>query len=381
MSTELAIDISGIAHQVWHTISPTSPSLERATFRTLLFQDIYQGILETSPDNVLFVLDSRSGYWRHDVYRDEYMSRVSVAIDEAGVLHMSHDLTEYKITQVGIGIFTKLEVKKDEKDDELPWVTLEAAVANEEFAPYLSQIRDNFPKYKGGRNKSKWSQATPKSEWVGYLNEVIREIAPVFNAAVVQVDKAEADDIMHCLAKNKGDDNTIIIMAEDGDMDQLQSYPNVKRLRLSTKELIEVEDPEYAIRVKVLHGDSGDNVKSVKRRCPRKPTKKDPSAWIMKPTGIVAAHEILSSGSVVQRATEEGWLRDLEFNTKMIYLGCAPQELQDAIYEECKTALRNRTRSGSIHSFGVPEDQLSMMRASATIKRMQFSSYGAAEEG
>lgn len=380
MSTALAIDISGIAHQTWHTIEPSSPSLEKATFRTQFFREIYQAVIEASPDRVIFVMDAREGYWRHDIYRQYYLDKIDIAKDESGMLWMSHDQNIYAIEQTGAGIFTKQKKKNGEAPENLMWVNLKEADLTE-FQDVMTQIRDNYPKYKGGRNKAKWAQVTSKSEWIEEVNNLTREIALALGAAVIQVPKAEADDIMHTLAKSKGDKHSLVIMSEDSDMDQLQSYPNVIRYKPSCKEFVQVEDPLYGIRMKVILGDAGDNVKSVKRWVSRKPTKKDPRTGMIKPIGVTGAEELLASGKLRATAIAEGWIDNLEFNTKMIYLPASPVELQATILDVAQEAVTNVPKSGRIDSFGIPLSELKIMRATATIRKVQFSATGTAEEG
>lgn len=376
----LAVDVSGVAHNVWHTIDASTPSLEKKTFRTQLFRAIYQAVLETSPDTIFFMMDSASGYWRHEVYKKFYWNKVSVALDESGTLWMTHDLATYAIEQVGMGIFAKNEKKQDEIPS-LQWTTLEAAETAPEFQSYLTQITDHYPKYKGGRNKSKWAQTTSRAEWIEYLKEVTEEIAQALGGAVVQVDKAEADDLMASLAVNKGADRLLYIMAEDSDMDQLQCYPFTMRYRISTKEFVVVEDPTYGVRLKTLTGDKSDNIKSIKRLVPRKPTKKDPRTMIWKSTGVDGASEILAAGNVVSRAKEEGWLEQLEFNSTMIYLGSAPAELKGKIMESMRAALKSIRKSGSIYNFGIPADEIKLMRSVAVVKKVKFSDSGTVEDG
>jgi hypothetical protein len=131
----------------------------------------------------------------------------------------------------------------------------------------------------------------------------------------------------------------------------------------------------------VLTGDAGDNIKSIKRKVPRKPTKADPREETTAPIGTKAAEEILANGSVEKTAEEQGWMDELEFNATMIYLASTPVELQAEIKKAVSDALSNLKRIGRIDSFGISMDDLKLMRNKAIMKTVKFSGAGTAETG
>jgi hypothetical protein len=308
-----------------------------------------------------------------------------VSVDDTGLLWMRHDDKAYCIEMIGVGVFAKVE--KDEYPQALAWYTLGEACdmveAHTGFEDEWELIVEHMPKYKGGRNKSKWAATTTKSEWHDLVDKVTREIAETVGAAVVQVEKAEADDIMSEICRTKLDECTVCIVSMDGDMAQLQKYPGVIQYNNIKKEFVQVEDPKYGLLVKVLGGDSKDNVKSCKRPTPRKPTKKDPRETIIKPIGVKSAEELLLDGSasVYQLATDEGWVDQLEFNSRMIGLDNTPKELRKTIRKALADGLSYVKRVGRLDSFGIPMEDIRAMRAVASVKKVKFMGSGTAEDG
>ena len=82
----------------------------------------------------------------------------------------------------------------------------------------------------------------------------------VFPYRFVQVERAEADDIIAVIAKNFHHKEKIMIVSSDKDFQQLQRYPNVEQYSPSKKGILRCDDPYDFLLDHVVRGDSSDGV-------------------------------------------------------------------------------------------------------------------------
>ena len=82
----------------------------------------------------------------------------------------------------------------------------------------------------------------------------------VFPYRFVQVERAEADDIIAVIAKNFHHKEKIMIVSSDKDFQQLQRYPNVEQYSPAKKGILTCDDPYDFLLEHVVRGDSSDGV-------------------------------------------------------------------------------------------------------------------------
>lgn len=120
--------------------------------------------------------------------------------------------------------------------------------------------RDYFPNYKAGRRKSRASSTTIDwSSVYGALDQIKQELKDNFPYKVLQVQKAEADDIIGSLV-NKYNTEKILIISGDKDFKQLQKYKNVQQYSPVAKKMITCDDPSSYIHEHIIKGDSTDGI-------------------------------------------------------------------------------------------------------------------------
>jgi hypothetical protein len=127
--------------------------------------------------------------------------------------------------------------------------------------------KDIFPYYKAHRKKDRESSPLDWNLIFGMLNRVRDEIRETFPYKVIQIDRAEADDIIasichkygHLGIKN-GSAEPILILSSDKDFAQLQKYANVEQYAPNTKKWIRISNPERYLREHILRGDRGDGI-------------------------------------------------------------------------------------------------------------------------
>jgi len=126
--------------------------------------------------------------------------------------------------------------------------------------------KDIFPYYKAHRKADRETSTLDWNHIFGILNKIRDELKETFPYKVLQIDRAEADDIIGTLCHRFGkilkaeDDENILIVSGDKDFAQLQKYANVDQYSPMLKKWIRIENPESFLREHILRGDRGDGV-------------------------------------------------------------------------------------------------------------------------
>lgn len=124
-----------------------------------------------------------------------------------------------------------------------------------------------FPYYKANRKKNIENSELDWKALFECLNKIRAELKEYFPYKVIDVESAEADDIIATLVtKFSSELNTgekILILSGDKDFIQLHVYPNVSQYDPTRKKWIKHDDPERYLHEHVLKGDAGDGVPNV----------------------------------------------------------------------------------------------------------------------
>lgn len=127
--------------------------------------------------------------------------------------------------------------------------------------------RDVFPEYKAVRKeKRKENKSVPWELLFQVMDELKVDLYEVFGYNVINVPKAEADDIIGSLCKYKSEQlspEPIMIVSPDGDMKQLQKYPNIKQYSTMQSKLVIEKDPAYWLKEKCIRGDKKDGIPNI----------------------------------------------------------------------------------------------------------------------
>ena len=121
-----------------------------------------------------------------------------------------------------------------------------------------------FPYYKANRKKS---QAASELDWKAIfecLNKIRSELKEHFPYRIIDVESAEADDIIGTLCHNFGNTNEkILILSGDKDFQQLQRYINIRQYNPVLKKFITCNDPDKFLAEHILKGDAGDGIPNI----------------------------------------------------------------------------------------------------------------------
>tara|TARA_B100000683_G_C12438696_1_gene535044 strand:- start:437 stop:1279 length:843 start_codon:yes stop_codon:yes gene_type:complete len=120
--------------------------------------------------------------------------------------------------------------------------------------------KDIFPFYKANRKSNRQKDDIDWNGIFEVINSLTDDLVKQFPYAVIQVDQAEADDIIGTLVKNYYRDQKIMIVSSDKDFLQLQKYFNVDQYSPTQKKLLQSKDPNGYLREHIMKGDRGDGV-------------------------------------------------------------------------------------------------------------------------
>jgi hypothetical protein len=121
--------------------------------------------------------------------------------------------------------------------------------------------KEYFPFYKAGRKKAREKSNLDWHLIFDMLTKFKLELKENFPYKVVDVDGAEADDIIGTLVPIYATHEKILILSSDGDFLQLQNYgSNVKQYNPAQKKFIKSENPIQELKEKIIRGDKGDGI-------------------------------------------------------------------------------------------------------------------------
>ena len=119
-----------------------------------------------------------------------------------------------------------------------------------------------FPYYKANRKKNRDASEINWNQVFDIFNTIKAEIKEYFPYRVIQVESAEADDIIATLVtENK--DKTILILSADKDFVQLQKYATVRQYDPIRKKWIKEDNPQQYLYEHILKGDQGDGIPNI----------------------------------------------------------------------------------------------------------------------
>ena len=118
--------------------------------------------------------------------------------------------------------------------------------------------REHFPQYKAARKTNRDADSRDWTQIFECLDTIKSELREFFPYKYIEIDDAEADDIIGFLAKTQ--DERIMIISGDKDFIQLQVRDNVDQYSPITKKIVYNANPAKYLKEHILRGDSSDGV-------------------------------------------------------------------------------------------------------------------------
>lgn len=188
-----------------------------------------------------------------------------------------------------------------------------------------------FSHYKQNRKKNRESSDINWDLLFGTLNKVKQELVEYFPYKVIDVEGAEADDVIGTLCKHMNSVEPILILSSDKDFIQLQKYPNVKQYSLMQKKYIKHKKPKEYIREHIIRGDKGDNIPNF-----LSPDNALTDGIRQKSIKKVDLVEWLDLNKSPEELFNEEQLRGYKRNEQLIDLDFIPKDIEDNILESFK---------------------------------------------
>ena len=128
--------------------------------------------------------------------------------------------------------------------------------------------KEFFPFYKANRKKTREKSDLDWHLIFDMLSKFKQELRDNFPYKVVDVEGAEADDIIGTLVPRHIMHENILIISSDGDFLQLQMYNGrseftVKQYNPAQKKFVVSENPAAELKEKIIRGDKGDGIPNV----------------------------------------------------------------------------------------------------------------------
>lgn len=203
--------------------------------------------------------------------------------------------------------------------------------------------RTQFPYYKAKRKEGRDNSAFDWTKLFEVSDKIKQEIQDYFPYTYIHVPTAEADDIIGSLARYRGvdfgyGDEQVMIVAADGDFNQLLKYSNVHQYDAHKKKM-SVYDPNGLIQ-KIVRGDNKDGVPNIRADddCLVVPGKRQPPITdkIMK-----EVIHLYDNGDIINSQYGRNWAR----NKLLIDLDNTPDNIYKETVEKYQEGPKVKNRS------------------------------------
>jgi 5'-3' exonuclease len=123
--------------------------------------------------------------------------------------------------------------------------------------------REVFPHYKASRKKNRDASGHDWNSIFDCLHKIKDELKTYSPYKLIDVDGAEADDVIAALVMKYSPHQKVMILSSDKDFAQLQKFPNVEQFSPILKKYIKEPMPALQLKQMVIRGDKGDGVPNI----------------------------------------------------------------------------------------------------------------------
>lgn len=190
--------------------------------------------------------------------------------------------------------------------------------------------KEYFPYYKAGRKAAREDSGLDWNKLFEIINKIKIELKENFPYKMIEVEGAEADDIIGTLVPRHINSENIMIISNDHDFIQLQRWNNkfkVKQLNPIRKEFIVSKDPISHLKEKIIRGDKGDGIPNI-----LSPNNTFVEGKRQKTIKAEKFNELISSN--LNEHSEEEIRIGFSRNQKLIDLTFIPIEIKEKIINE-----------------------------------------------
>jgi hypothetical protein len=197
--------------------------------------------------------------------------------------------------------------------------------------------RGRFAYYKANRKKDRDNSTLDWDSILNGLHEVRNDLREYFPYRLIEVDTAEADDVIGTLVYEFGDSSEmphfaehekILILSGDKDFKQLQTFSNVEQYDPVRKKKVVENNPRDYLIEHIIRGDGSDGVPNVFSSDDSIVMKTRQSAITQKRLASLMGQA--RSGQFDDERVKRNYIR----NTYMIDLQHTPQHLKEEIMKQ-----------------------------------------------
>jgi 5'-3' exonuclease len=203
-----------------------------------------------------------------------------------------------------------------------------------------------FPYYKANRKKSIENSELNWKSIFECMNKIRSELKEFFPYRVIEIESAEADDVIGTLVTEFGSSlNTgekILILSGDKDFIQLHRFANVKQYDPTRKKWISHDDPSKFLKEHIMKGDAGDGVPNI--------LSSDNCFVVGERQRPLTAKKIEKFMEMDPNKLETSVARNYFRNAQLIDLSYTPEEIREKVMKQYNSQ-NNRDRSKLINYF------------------------------
>ena len=123
--------------------------------------------------------------------------------------------------------------------------------------------REIFPHYKASRKKNRDASGHDWNSIFECLHKIKEELKDYSPYKVIDVDGAEADDVIASLVMKYSPHQKVMILSSDKDFAQLQKFPSVDQYSPILKRYVKEPLPHVQLKQMIIRGDKGDGVPNI----------------------------------------------------------------------------------------------------------------------
>lgn len=203
-----------------------------------------------------------------------------------------------------------------------------------------------FPYYKANRKKNIENSELNWKSIFECMNKIRSELKEFFPYRVIEIESAEADDVIGTLVTEFGSSlNTgekILILSGDKDFIQLHKFANVKQYDPTRKKWISHDDPSKFLKEHIMKGDAGDGVPNI--------LSSDNCFVVGERQRPLTAKKIEKFMEMDPSKLDTVVARNYFRNAQLIDLSYTPEEIREKVMKEYNSQ-NNRDRSKLINYF------------------------------
>ena len=199
--------------------------------------------------------------------------------------------------------------------------------------------KDIFPYYKASRKTDRAKSPYDWNEIFTALNNIRDEIKENAPYKVIQVEHAEADDIIGTICHDKGmqlGGDPILILSGDKDFQQLQEYSNVEQFSPILKKFLKCNNPTEYLLEHAIKGDRGDGIPNILS---------EPDVFVnggrQKP---VTKKKMSDMKNLYHTSNGQMWNDRFDINMQLVNLSLVPDNIKTSVLEQLNSTIEGSKR-------------------------------------